>query len=131
KQYVAATNTGGMTGSDTSNDEVTAFALSGGTDAAAAIAPQGPARVVGSSRGTDAPATPPPGAGLDLINQRCVACHPATQIFSAQRKTPREWTRTVRNMAARGAELSPAEIKAISDYLAQHFGADPGGADPE
>lgn len=65
---------------------------------------------------------PPPGAGLDLINQRCVFCHNTVQIFS-QHKTPEAWTATVEQMANRGAELSPEEMKTIEDYLAKNYGA--------
>ena len=69
----------------------------------------------------DTPA-PPPGAGFDLINQRCVFCHNTVQIFS-QRKTPEAWAATVEQMANRGAELSPEEMKTIEDYLAKNYGA--------
>lgn len=69
----------------------------------------------------DTPA-PPPGAGLDLINQRCVFCHNTVQIFS-QHKTPEAWAATVEQMANRGAELSPEEMKTIEEYLAKNYGA--------
>jgi len=61
----------------------------------------------------DTPA-PPPGPGLDLINQRCIFCHNTVQIFS-QHKTPAAWNETVERMAGRGAELSPEEMKTIED----------------
>ncbi|HWI85220.1 MAG TPA: hypothetical protein VNT42_02700 [Sphingomonas sp.] len=71
---------------------------------------------------TSAPAAsaPPAGAGLTLINERCGFCHTTTQIFS-QRKSPAEWAVTVQTMADRGAEVSPEEIRVISDYLGLHF----------
>jgi quinoprotein glucose dehydrogenase len=121
RQFVAAVNTGGMTGSAVTNDEVTVFSLAGG-GAEVTIAPRqpgarpSPAAAVGHSQ---------PGRGLELINQHCVECHPATQIFTAPRRTPVEWSRTVTAMAARGAELTPEEIKIVSDYLAEHFGNTP------
>jgi hypothetical protein len=62
----------------------------------------------------------PPGPGLDLINQRCVFCHTAAQVFAA-RKTPAEWAATVQRMADRGAELAPDEQQAIVDYLAKNL----------
>jgi cytochrome c5 len=68
-----------------------------------------------------AAAPPPPGPGLDLINQRCVHCHPAAQIFAAPRRSPEEWRRTVKKMAARGAELSPEDVAEISAYLGKNF----------
>ena len=69
--------------------------------------------------------TPPPGPGLDLINERCVFCHNSAQIFT-QRKTAPAWSATVEQMAARGAEVSPEEMKVITDYLAKNYaGPDP------
>jgi len=69
-----------------------------------------------------AAASPPPGPGLDLINQRCIFCHNTAQIFS-QRKTPEAWAATIEQMANRGAEVSPEEIKVMADYLAKNYGA--------
>jgi len=129
KQFVAAVNTGGMTGSDITNDEVTVFALpvnaekkiARSTQVATSLA--GAAAVVasGSAAGAGAQADPPPGPGLDLITQHCISCHPATQIFAAPRRTSLEWSKTVKRMAARGAEVTPEELRTISDYLGGHF----------
>jgi len=79
----------------------------------------------------DPPATagPPPGPGLDLINQRCIFCHNTAQIFS-QHKSPEAWSATVEQMATRGAEVSPEEIKIITDYLAKNYGAPAAAAPP-
>jgi len=71
---------------------------------------------------TPAPAAPPPGPGLELINQRCVFCHNTAQIFS-ERKPAAAWSATVEQMANRGAEVSPEEMKVIVDYLAKNYGA--------
>jgi quinoprotein glucose dehydrogenase len=119
RQFVAAVNTGGMTGSAALNDEVTVFALGGGGAEVRAVASQSP-----PSPGPRETSPASSGSGLELINQHCVECHPATQIFSAPRRSPLEWSRTVKAMAARGAELTPEEIKTVSDYLAEHFGAE-------
>jgi hypothetical protein len=84
-----------------------------------------PLAVIGArALAADPPATagPPPGPGLELINQRCVFCHNTAQIFS-QRKTPEAWSATVEQMANRGAEVSPEEMKVITDYLAKNYGA--------
>lgn len=79
--------------------------------------------VVGvSAIAADAPPPPPPGPGLDLINQRCIFCHNTVQIFS-QHKTPEAWSATVEQMANRGAEVSPEEMKTIVNYLAKNYGA--------
>jgi len=63
---------------------------------------------------------PPPGPGLDLINQRCSACHSAATVF-AQRKSPDDWASTVQLMVDRGADLKPEEIDAVTDYLVKNF----------
>ena len=69
-----------------------------------------------------AAAGPPAGPGLELINQRCIFCHNTAQIFS-QHKSPEAWSATVEQMANRGAEVSPEEMKIITDYLAKNYGA--------
>ena len=76
-----------------------------------------------------AAAAPPPGPGLDLINQRCIFCHNTVQVFS-QRKTPEAWSATIEQMANRGAEVSPEEMKVIVDYLAKNYGAPAAPASP-
>jgi hypothetical protein len=78
--------------------------------------------VIGARALADALPPPPPGPGLDLINQRCIFCHNTVQVFS-QHKTPEAWAATVEQMANRGAELSPEEMKTIVDYLAKNYGA--------
>jgi len=84
--------------------------------------------LLGARALADAPPPPPPGPGLDLINQRCIFCHNTVQIFS-QHKTPEAWSATVEQMANRGAEVSPEEMKTIVDYLAKNYGAPaPGSA---
>lgn len=70
-------------------------------------------------------ATPPPGPGLDLINERCGFCHTTGQVFQ-KRRTEADWAATVRGMADRGAEVSPEEIKIITAYLAQNYALAPG-----
>ena len=74
-------------------------------------------------------AAAPSGPGLDLINQRCIFCHNTAQIFS-QHKSPEAWSATVEQMATRGAEVSPEEIKIITDYLAKNYGAPAAAAPP-
>ena len=69
------------------------------------------------------PATPPPGPGLDLINERCGFCHTTNQVFTAH-KTAAEWPALVQSMIDRGAELSPEEQKAVSDYLVANVATD-------
>jgi cytochrome c5 len=75
------------------------------------------------------PAAPPPGPGLDLINQRCGFCHSTAQVFT-QHKSADAWAATVQAMADRGAEVSPDEMKVIVDYLSKNYPAAPGAAPP-
>lgn len=66
------------------------------------------------------PAAMPPGAGLDLINDRCGFCHSTGQVFEA-RKAPVDWSTTVQAMVDRGAELTPDEQKTVVGYLSANF----------
>jgi hypothetical protein len=72
--------------------------------------------------------TPPPGPGLDLINQRCGFCHTTASIFT-RHKSRDDWAATVQQMADRGAAVSPAEMKTIVDYLAANYPAANGAGD--
>lgn len=72
-------------------------------------------------------ATPPPGPGLDLINERCSFCHTSSSIF-ARHKTRTDWAATVQAMADRGADVSPEEMATIVDYLAKNYAAEPASA---
>ena len=67
-----------------------------------------------------APASPPSGPGLDLINERCAFCHSTTQVLGV-RKTPDGWAASVQAMIDRGAELTPQEQKIMVEYLAANF----------
>lgn len=69
-----------------------------------------------------AAAPPPPGPGLELINERCGYCHSTAQVTDV-RKTPTAWAATVQSMIDRGAELEPEEQKIMVDYLAAHRAA--------
>lgn len=74
-------------------------------------------------------APPPPGPGLDLVNERCGFCHTTNQVFAA-RKTSAEWPAIVQSMIDRGAELSPEEQKTVNDYLVAHYATDKAAAGP-
>ncbi len=65
------------------------------------------------------PGAPPPGPGLDLINERCGFCHTTAQVFVE--KPAGEWAVVVQSMIDRGAELEPAEQKTVTDYLNAHY----------
>ena len=63
----------------------------------------------------------PAGAGKELIESRCVACHDLTRI-TASRRQKTEWEGIVANMVARGASASPEERQTLVAYLTAQFG---------
>ena len=66
----------------------------------------------------------PAGAGLDVLNKRCVSCHEA-DIITSQKLTVTGWTRSVDKMVRWGATVTPQEREVLHSYLATHFGARP------
>lgn len=63
----------------------------------------------------------PEGAGKDLVQARCTACHTLARITDS-RRTGAEWDRTVQDMVSRGANVSPGEAQTITSYLSAQFG---------
>ena len=63
----------------------------------------------------------PAGAGKELVEERCTACHGVEKI-TGEKRTKQEWGATVKNMAERGLSVTPEEIQKISSYLAAQFG---------
>lgn len=66
----------------------------------------------------------PAGAGLDVLNKRCVACH-ESDIIASQKLTLTGWTRSVDKMVRWGAVITPEEREILQPYLAQHFAPRP------
>jgi cytochrome c5 len=66
----------------------------------------------------------PAGAGLEVLNQRCVSCHDA-DIIASQKLSPIGWTRSVDKMVRWGAVITPPEREVLQPYLAQHFAPRP------
>jgi mono/diheme cytochrome c family protein len=64
--------------------------------------------------------TLPAGDGKQLVETRCGLCHDLERVATAPRRKA-DWPVIVANMAERGAPLTDAETKAISDYLAANF----------
>jgi cytochrome c5 len=56
-----------------------------------------------------------------LIQTKCAACHPLTQIAPA-RKTNDDWGATIDKMIGFGAQISDAEYDHIVDYLSRKQG---------
>jgi competence protein ComEA len=63
----------------------------------------------------------PPGAGKDITDQVCGACH-GTDLVSARRATKEGWGYIVDDMVSRGASASDDQVKQIKDYLFKNFG---------
>lgn len=63
----------------------------------------------------------PDGAGKDLVQARCTACHTLARITDSPR-TGAEWERTVQDMVSRGATVSASEAQTITSYLSAQFG---------
>ncbi len=77
-------------------------------------APQSPA-----AAGAPASALPE-GKGKPLVERLCGGCHdPSLVIFT--REDEDGWSVIVNDMAARGAQATPAEIQIVTSYLAAHF----------
>jgi mono/diheme cytochrome c family protein len=67
--------------------------------------------------------TLPAGAGKELVEARCAACHDLERVAIVKR--PRQhWPAIVANMVARGAAATPEEAHTIAAYLAAQFGSD-------
>lgn len=56
------------------------------------------------------------------MNKTCgTGCH-SIEVVTSRRMNAREWDTVVRNMVARGAQASDAEVKVIVEYLAKTLG---------
>jgi len=75
---------------------------------------------MGESAGRAA-ASLPNGPGKELVQSRCAVCHDLGRITTVKR-TSAEWERTVQDMVARGASVTPDEMRSITSYLAGQFG---------
>ena len=66
----------------------------------------------------------PAGAGLDVMNRRCLSCH-ESDIITSQRLSLTGWTRSVDKMVRWGATMTREERDVLQPYLAQHFAPKP------
>lgn len=55
------------------------------------------------------------------LERVCIACHPFENITKA-RRTPREWSDQVTNMAQRGAPGSDPDFALVRKYLTRYYG---------
>jgi hypothetical protein len=64
-------------------------------------------------------ATFPPGLNVDLVNQRCLACHSASMVLTQPPLKPEQWTAIVEKMRdVYHAPIAPGEVPALVHYLA-------------
>jgi mono/diheme cytochrome c family protein len=71
----------------------------------------------------------PAGAGLEVLNRRCVSCH-ESDIITSQKLSLTGWTRSVDKMVRWGASITPEEREILQAYLAQHFAPKPVASHP-
>ena len=71
----------------------------------------------------------PAGAGLDVLNKRCLVCHEA-DLITGQKLSLIGWTRSVDKMVRWGAAVTPEEREVLQPYLAQHFAPKPVASHP-
>ncbi len=80
------------------------------------------ARTGASKAAEPAPAASPAGGEKMLVERTCGSgCH-AMDVVTSQRMSAADWNAVVRNMAARGARGTEAELKIIAEYLARTLG---------
>jgi len=63
----------------------------------------------------------PEGAGKDLVETRCAACHDLERVTAVKRQK-RDWETIVGNMYERWGQSAPDEVRAILAYLNGQFG---------
>lgn len=63
----------------------------------------------------------PPGEGRDIVAQTCSQCHSLTALTQL-REGRAAWRHQIYDMIERGAQVSPAEIDVMVDYLGTHLG---------
>jgi virginiamycin B lyase len=65
----------------------------------------------------------PDGAGKQILQSACTACHDLDEVTKFKGfYTRAQWRDVVVTMVDYGAKLQPAEIDVLADYLDQHFG---------
>jgi hypothetical protein len=65
----------------------------------------------------------PAGPNVDLVNQRCLACHSASMVLTQPKMTTQQWQATVEKMQhAYHAPIAEHEVAPIVTYLAGRQG---------
>jgi hypothetical protein len=63
----------------------------------------------------------PDGPGKEQVLKACTACHTITQVTD-QRKSQADWSDTVDQMIARGAQVADPDYPVIVQYLSKNLG---------
>jgi glucose dehydrogenase len=134
KQYVVITAAGTnrfrmiANTADETADSVIAFALpdanSPHTVSEAAPAPRRPIHRATHLSAAEMKASGPPlpdAPGKEIVTSMCTKCH-GTAVFTRMRISREAWEDEVADMVEKGAAGTPAEIRAVTDYLAKYFG---------
>jgi mono/diheme cytochrome c family protein len=69
----------------------------------------------------NAPVVLPPGEGHDIVQATCSACHSLTAITHL-REGRTAWKHQIYDMYQRGANVNPAEVDTMLNYLVANFG---------
>lgn len=65
----------------------------------------------------------PDGEGKKILQMSCTSCHDLGEVTKFRGYYTREqWRDVVVTMADYGAEIEPAQIDILADYLEQHLG---------
>jgi cytochrome c5 len=91
------------------------------TTTSATTAPT-PAAPPAATPAPSASASAASGAGAEILQRACTACHGA-EIITTQKKTSAEWRATIDDMVTRGAVVSDSEANTLQAYLAATHGA--------
>lgn len=68
----------------------------------------------------------PAGAGVELVNQRCLSCHSASMVLTQPPLKPEQWTAIVEKMRdVYHAPVAAGEVAPIVGYLAGRTAAAP------
>ena len=65
----------------------------------------------------------PDGDGKRILQARCAACHDLTEVTKFRGYYSKaQWRDIVVTMVEYGADVKPAEVDTLVDYLAKHLG---------
>jgi len=78
------------------------------------------AQTQSAPQSSDASSRFPPGPGRDALFKVCKECHGPESVLG-QLKTREEWSKTLDEMAANGANGTDEEYNQILDYLATNY----------